>query len=559
MNVTRLEKGFSIVSEELGINATYHLDKVSGKGSRKHKEDIIAAVELFVSNEQNKANEEKQAKAESVTKRQPHVELLAVYDVHITSGLDSHGYTNYNKTSWQVMTGEQLNKAISHSEVLEFTKQENVEERLYNLGTFGSEWIDQIASDSRFMVVMNGVHVTGLSLLEMTAAGRSFYKLHENKQSKETFLSNAVKFSNGKIINLTPLQSDRDIENIDMVERVTNELNRAKETGFTYDKKQTLNNLRKKMTYDLMNECYVNLNSDDQSELLKLIEENSTNEKVFDDYFKDKDALNNPTKYIIETDKKLRQGLNLRYANDMSDKAETELEQYHIELQQLGMDYKEDNKNESIKDDQLYKVIVSIDRDSNEVGEFVKVLDAESYKDQLHMNEVIQLIETVKPYNSKVKISLDEFTLSDQQEKFINEQLSKPYIKGLSLHQDQLNGNIYFTCCNLNHDNAAPFTYKVDQAGDKHSLGYNVTLTDYKLLQFFDDHYNVLDASERFKKRREEVAKENYLKYFDKEVKPFLTHDEMGKLIELGDNVESFNRYVSELITKAQKRKQFIN
>jgi len=77
------------------------------------------------------------------------------------------------------------------------------------------------------------------------------------------------------------------------------------------------------------------------------------------------------------------------------------LGQYHLDLQIRAMDYKKQappidfNKN--------YEVLVCVDRDTNKVGEFTKILTGKQLDFQLFMNEVLEIKRELEINDEKEK------------------------------------------------------------------------------------------------------------------------------------------------------------
>ncbi|MGG2091268.1 hypothetical protein AB1283_00695 [Bacillus sp. S13(2024)] len=90
----------------------------------------------------------------------------------------------------------------------------------------------------------------------------------------------------------------------------------------------------------------------------------------------------------------LNNELTTKYVNGTATpEEEKQLEQYHLELQEKGMTLT--NSKPSVNENFTYKVVVSVDQETNNVGEFEVTLTGKQLIEQLAMNEVLEIKEEI--------------------------------------------------------------------------------------------------------------------------------------------------------------------
>ncbi len=155
-------------------------NKVSGKGSRKFKNEILEAIENYnrqeVINYRNKREEEKQAKRLEMLNSDVYrnIDLLSLYDVTVSYYDSYYGHWSiYNKllTGYELMQEEDAVNA-------EKVSIENTD--IYSINSHSqSHYERQAVADERIVLMeigmSKGVYITGLTLKEMLLDGFKSY------------------------------------------------------------------------------------------------------------------------------------------------------------------------------------------------------------------------------------------------------------------------------------------------------------------------------------------------------------------------------------------------
>lgn len=177
-------------------NSHSSIDKISGKGSRKFKEQIPTLICEFIRKENDDKRNELVSKAESFCKSVKWGDLdnRKLYEVTIRYGYSSQGYKDETTTSVELLSGKRLKQSIRLNNVLNFEEVEVKHDHIYSLGRFiGSGYDRWVRHDKRLFVIMNGVRLTGLAVKEMLTEGESLYDLHRDKRELKHIIEEAKK------------------------------------------------------------------------------------------------------------------------------------------------------------------------------------------------------------------------------------------------------------------------------------------------------------------------------------------------------------------------------
>ncbi|WP_103108529.1 hypothetical protein [Brevibacillus reuszeri] len=205
--------------------------KMSGKGSRKIKTEIPELLKDFVKEENEKKRKAIKEQAVAFCSKAPEIKPGNIYSVTVAYAInDEYGYEDDTQTSTFLLDYQSTMLHIKRNIAID-VKQEMIRNTaIYTIGSFiGSGKAPYVREEKRLFVLLNGIKLTGLALKEMAKEGRRFYKLYEDKRRLETIEDEANRFDikqSRAVFGL--LAEEKEILDIDMVERFRSEVARAK-------------------------------------------------------------------------------------------------------------------------------------------------------------------------------------------------------------------------------------------------------------------------------------------------------------------------------------------
>ncbi|MGG4499075.1 hypothetical protein [Brevibacillus reuszeri] len=229
---------YQITGEDVDVSVTSFdlyayrpIAKMSGKGSRKIKEMVPDLLKGFIREESEAKRKEIKARAESFCSQAPKIEPGNIYSVTVAyANNEEYGYEDDTQTSTFLFDYESTLRHIKTNQAID-VKQEMIRNTaIYNIGSFiGSGKARYIREEERLFVLLNGIKLTGLALKEMAKEGRRFYTLYKDQRRLETIEDEVNRFDIKQARSVFgPLGEEKEILDINMVERFRTEVARAK-------------------------------------------------------------------------------------------------------------------------------------------------------------------------------------------------------------------------------------------------------------------------------------------------------------------------------------------
>lgn len=235
--------GEKVQSKVWYINS-YRSNKVNGKGSRNFKNEILKAVEDFISleiqTEKKQYEQEQQELKEQFQQSQDYKELdlLTLYEV-VT--MDAEYNSHHYRKNERLLTGIEIREDFYNVIEMKDHKINNTD--IYCLGT-DSHYSSKATIDNRFIVIglAKSVYVTGLTLKELLFTGLKTYKnVHKAKYTELDVVLGYGKSGNRAVLLTDFTSKDSKIGVSERVQlelaRAENEVFKAPEERYTNDKR----------------------------------------------------------------------------------------------------------------------------------------------------------------------------------------------------------------------------------------------------------------------------------------------------------------------------------
>ncbi|MDC0764874.1 hypothetical protein POF51_29570 [Brevibacillus sp. AG] len=225
--------GDNIEVSVTSYNAFSHrpIDKVTGKGSRKIKAEILPLLQNFIRDENEEKRKNLKTQAVAYCSNPPEILPGFIYSVTVPYAIEyQYGYEDDSKTSTSLMDYETTMRHVKLNRALHVSVENIQNTAIYCIGRFiGSGQGHKVRQEKRLFVMFNGIKLTGLALKEMAQEGVRFYTLYEDKRRLESIEEEFRRFELGFIRALFGLvREEREIIDVDMRVRFGNEVARAK-------------------------------------------------------------------------------------------------------------------------------------------------------------------------------------------------------------------------------------------------------------------------------------------------------------------------------------------
>lgn len=195
--------------------------KVTGKGSRKVKDEIIKAVETFKRDEYKMMVEAAKKEVENFRKTLKNIDDFSLYMVTVHEESHDHGLIKYNK----LMTGFELQDKYTPAIAAEKYEIKNTD--FYSIGN-SSHYKRLALADERLIPINYSIYVTGLTLKEMLVNGfQGDVHIANDVEVRMIMHCGSKNPTTFSILDFADKSEEKEVSRQEIAQRVVKELQRA--------------------------------------------------------------------------------------------------------------------------------------------------------------------------------------------------------------------------------------------------------------------------------------------------------------------------------------------